>query len=348
MSEFLFLFIFEQAQFEILIISIPIHMNGLQHANGYQIDFLGASKQVPLPELDPRLRAMLAPVQGASDHILHYPNYSVIQHAVRRLPILTACNIDGASFHQIDRKSVFASGRDEWRKEPRLDGNHQWGSELYRATHSDFDKGHMVKREDVQWGNSTDDALLAAQGTFFYPNAAPQVKDLNRDLWLALEKYILHGNTVDQGLKICLFTGPCLLFDDPVFVTPVRGQRVQLPRLFWKVVFFRNAAGALSKVAFLMGQEQLLEERKIVHPRVARRGDPTERDLIFQQFEQGDTFQVNAGLVEKLTGLEFAAAQEPYADDRPAKLVLQEVEVPRTRGMGALVPARKVIGGLQL
>ncbi len=323
-------------------------MNGLHLSTGYQKNFLGQGLEVPLPELVPQLVVDIAPVKGAADHILRYPNYSVIQHAQRRLPILTACNINGDLFHQINRKQVFASGRDEWRKDPRLDGDHQWGNELYRAKGSDFDKGHMVKREDVQWGQHFSHAWQAAQGTFFYPNAAPQVKDLNRALWLELEKYILHGQTVEQGLKISLFTGPCLLFDDPVFVTEVREQRVQLPRLFWKVVFFRNADGPLCKVAFLMGQEKLLEERKIVHPRIPRRGDPTEQEQFFQDFEQGDTFQVNVDLVENLTGLRFARAREPYADDRPAKLVLEEVEVPRTRGIRPVENSQRVIGGLRL
>ena len=69
---------------------------------GYRENFLGENDIVDLPILSPTLRETLAPVKGTNDNILRYPNYSVIQSATRRFPIISAANIDGKLFKKIN------------------------------------------------------------------------------------------------------------------------------------------------------------------------------------------------------------------------------------------------------
>ena len=323
-------------------------MSKLNEYTGYQEDFLGSDLRVPMPALHPDQLFFVAPVKGTKDNILRYHNFSVIQNSDRRFPFLTAANIDGNHFVELRRKDIFTNGRDRWRKDSRISYKHQWGSELYSAKKSDFDRGHMTKREDVQWGPTSNLAREGARSTFYYTNSVPQHRELNQELWRSLEDYILHEETLDHGLKINLFTGPLLTDDDPEFVTAVREEVVKIPKLFWKVIYYTRDGSTLNRVAFLAGQEGILVDRGIVHPPPVKRGfeDP------FQDFKLGDTFQVQSAFIEELTGFKFPEASDPYQDGRPEKLVLEEVDLPvevATRGLGAPVPRKTIaLRGLTL
>src|SRR6185369_6425672 len=119
------------------------------------------------------------------DCIANYINYSVVLSRTRKFPFFTASNIDGAKFKKVKRK-------DAWRKDKRINEKYQLGKELYGAEKSDFDRGHMTKREDVQWGDSVEEAKLGADSTFFFTNSVPQHAKLNQKIWLNLENYVLH------------------------------------------------------------------------------------------------------------------------------------------------------------
>ncbi|MEL6925177.1 MAG: DNA/RNA non-specific endonuclease, partial [Bacteroidota bacterium] len=268
----------------------------MANTKGYRPGFMGSKLRVPLPELNNELMQTVARLRNADDYLLQYPNYSVIHSATRRLPILTAANIDGARFRKITRSTIGA----RWRKDRRLSYKHQLGNELYRADKSDFDKGHMTKREDVQWGSNDQSAAIAAKDTFYFTNAAPQHPKLNQAIWRNIEDYILHDETVEDHLKINVFTGPVLADDDPEFVTLVRDDIIQLPVLFWKVVYYTRGDQQLYRVAFLAGQEQVLEREGITYPRPLERSIPEDR---FMDFEAADTYQVTIPLIESLTGL---------------------------------------------
>lgn len=287
---------------------------------GYREDFLGPEYKVRFPWLSRQLRDAVAPVQGSRKNVLHYQNFSLVQHAHRRFPIYTATNIDGKLFKRLPR-------HDRWQLDPRIAKHHQWGPSLYKAEKSDFDRGHMTKREDAQWGQTEEEAKAGAISTFYYTNAIPQVPKLNQQLWRGLEDYILKKEVVDSGLKIAMFTGPVLSDTDPVFVTDVEGQEVQLPTLFWKVIYFRKSDGEMYRVGFLMGQEELLEEQELVKSRrVSRNIFPTEEEQLFMEFKKADVYQVNIGTIRTLTKLRFSAAKEPFKDKRSIALIQKEVQ----------------------
>ncbi len=288
---------------------------------GYSDKFIGTGKKVSLPKLPAALQKDLAPVKGKKEKLADYINYSVALSVRRRLPYFTASNIDGKLFRKIKRK-------DNWRIDERIDPGHQWGKELYTAAKSDFDKGHMTKREDVQWGATDADAITAADSTFYFTNAVPQHAKLNQKIWRLLEDYILHKETKESGLKICVFTGPVLSNKDPRFVTPVKGERIQIPTLFWKVVIFPRSDGKLYRAGFMMSQESLLRENDIVESiRNLTLESLEDEDKLFLEFEEADTYQTSVDNIEQLSGIKMPAAIDIYKDKRSIKLMLKEIDV---------------------
>jgi endonuclease G len=180
---------------------------------GFNHNFLlddTVKERVPLPALRKKRKNELEPVKINNKSKIDYLNFSVQLSASRKFPIFTASNIDGQLFK-------IAARANDWKIDARVP-QYQWGKELYKAKKSDFDKGHMTKREDVQWGITRRIAQKAANSTFFYTNAVPQHRDLNQEIWKKLEDYILHTETRKRSLKVCVFTGPVLSRNDPQFV----------------------------------------------------------------------------------------------------------------------------------
>ena len=92
--------------------------------------------------------------------------------------------------------------------------------------------------------------------------------------------------------RVSVFTGPVLKEDDPIFVTEVDGESVQIPVLFWKLVYYVNhTEGKLCRAGFLVGQEELLRKDGIIHPKVKSRqidlGSKDKEDNRFQDFVPG-------------------------------------------------------------
>jgi endonuclease G len=242
----------------------------LKAKRGYDPDFLG--QPVPLPGLPPELRQQVAPVAGRADGLLHYTHYSVLMHATRRLAIYAVCNIDGLQWRKVPR------GTDHWYFDPRLARAYQVGEELYKS--NKLDQGHLVRRVDPAWGKTFKAAKSATLETFFYTNCAPQHQELNRDLWLGLEEYIL-GNTDVNDLKVTVFNGPVFRDTDRTY----RG--VKIPENFWKVVVMvRGDSGKLSVTAYMLSQLDFMDDLEFV-------------------FGPYQTYQVPVQQIEKLTGLDF-------------------------------------------
>ncbi|HEX3081372.1 MAG TPA: DNA/RNA non-specific endonuclease, partial [Puia sp.] len=184
------------------------------------------SFETPIPSLSKKLLRQAVPLtDNPKSNILDYFYYSTIQHAIRKMPIVSAINVEG---NVADRKD--SSKRvDRWLQDNRIDPDAQLSDAYYSK--SGFDKGHMSRREDADYGAKAADALQAANMTCMYTNACPQVPKLNRapGLWGDLEKIILEqGVKKEAGVesKICVYNGPIFLDSDPVY------QSVQVPMRF--------------------------------------------------------------------------------------------------------------------
>ena len=250
---------------------------------GYDPTFLSSGTMVPLPKLTGTMATDVAINQqakaGKPKFVLPYHHFSVVQNKNRRLAFFTAVNIDGKAFKPIKREA------DRWSYDPRIDQTEQVGAELY--DNNDFDKGHLVRRQDPSWGRNQQEALEANDDTFHYTNCSPQHKSFNqgKQLWAGLEDYILKNATNSQQ-KVCLFNGPVFRDDDPEY------REIQIPLQFWKVAVILKDDGQFSATAYIISQADLV-------PSVLS----AEEDVfVYGKFK---TFQVPVQKIETLTGLNF-------------------------------------------
>jgi endonuclease G len=250
--------------------------------SGYDPDHLGSDSRVPLPDFASLVHEVVMPQggTGAAGAVANYQHFSLVMHRERRVPLFTAVCIDGEQSRRIKRSN------DKWYADLRYPEGVQLKREHY--SHSDIDRGHMVRREDPNWGEN---AQLANDDTFHYTNAAPQHAKLNQGkaAWLGLENYILESART-EGFRVCVFTGPVLRETDMILETDAGA--VQAPEEFWKVVVARDANGSsLIATAYLLGQGALLDVLEGVEFRYGQYG----------------TYQVTVRAISQATGLDFGA-----------------------------------------
>lgn len=255
--------------------------DAFQGRSGYDPDFLGDGPlTAPLPDLG-RWAADAAPVQGGGVE-LRYQHFSVIQSASRRLPLVTAVNIDG-------ERALALKRRGDWKLDGRISADHQIGNELY--VRNALDRGHMVRRRDPGWGDSREQAELGERDTFHYTNSAPQHELLNQRTWVGLEDYILQ-NTHTRGFRASVFTGPVFRETDRRLKAQPGAQDVQIPEEFWKVaVMVNDDTGELSATGYVLSHGPLIR-------------DLVEAAFVFGAYE---TYQVRIDRIEQATGLDFGA-----------------------------------------
>ena len=256
---------------------------------GFDPDFLGTS--VPLPAMSERLAADAVTFErdGRADHELRYEHFSLVLSASRRFARITAVGIDGRRRLPIDRT------RDRWSFDPRIARELQVGEGLY--LNNALDRGHLVRRQDPDWGDTLAESLRANQDTFHFTNCTPQHSAFNQgtDLWHGLEDYILN-NASGHQLRVVVFTAPVLAEEDKVY------RDVQIPRRFWKVVVTRTSDEQLHATAYILSQEELLDLRAAA---------PPADDWIYGGYR---TFQTSVAAIEALTELDFSPLREadPY------------------------------------
>jgi endonuclease G, mitochondrial len=249
---------------------------------GYDRGFLGEFV-VDLPVIPAALLGDVVPVPDRQDGRLDYTHFSIVMRRSRRLAFFTAVNIDGGSSVSVPR------GGDPWALDARIPDDAQTGPDLY--TDNDFDRGHLVRREDPNWGP---DAATANRDSFTYTNCSPQLSGFNQTTWLSLEDFVL-GNTKRWKERATVFTGPVFRDDDPVYRT------VPIPLAYWKVVAFLGDDGKPSASAYMI--EQDVELGKL--------------SLIFGPFK---TYQRSVASIETLTGLSFGdlSARDGFSNEERA------------------------------
>jgi endonuclease G len=244
---------------------VPVIFPDLESRKGYDDDFLNLSVQVPLPQLTAKGEEVAARLTDDSFE-LKYHKYSVVMHKHRRLALFTAANVDWRkSSREIDgqkpsRKKLngfTGNEKEDWVVDPRIPLDHQIPDYFYVEDKGAFDRGHLVRRDDVAWGESFSDMQKANGDTFHMTNCSPQTAEFNRaaDLnWGALENMIQKQTAKE---KICLFSGP--VFDETDFFFDGLQKsrvplRVQIPSRFWKIVVFDNG-GEPGAYGFVLDQD---------------------------------------------------------------------------------------------
>ena len=237
--------------------------------NGYDAAFLDGW-EIPLPKvIGARARDVRKLRRGGAGSELKYRNFSVVLSASRRMPMITACNIDGEESRRLPRIQT-------WSFDGRLDKADQWGDALYDSNL--LDRGHMVRREDPVWGKLAI-AREANADTFHFTNSCPQMAGVNQRTWVGLENYVLsHART--DAMRVSVFTGPYFSKKD----LPYRDALV--PLRFWKVVAIVTDDGRPSATAYRVSQERELEDLEFVYAGYK-------------------TFQISIRQVTEETGIDF-------------------------------------------
>jgi endonuclease G len=235
----------------------PFIHDGLETRAGYDPEFLGLDDglTVPLPRLTPDGERVVATLEDGS-HELKYHKFSVVVHKRRRLALFTAANVDwrpqsrlvgGVKFGRKELTGLADNDRERWVTDPRIPGAHQLPDVFYTKGGGAFDKGHLVRRDDVCWGTSKEDIQMANGDTFHTTNCSPQVAGFNRanrgeDNWGRLENMVRAETRAERAI---LFSGPAFADDDPLFNSrDVHGRvSIPIPRAYWKIVVVKGAGG---------------------------------------------------------------------------------------------------------
>jgi endonuclease G len=259
---------------------------------GYEDTFLGEGLRVPVPDMEPHVLDDIASPSDGSDANqleLRYTHFGVYYSKSRKTARFTAVNMDGERSVRIKRSSP-----DIWYFDHRIPVELQLGQDYYPG---DLDRGHLVRREDGNWGP---EAQQANDDTFHYTNCALQHSTLNRGktLWQGLENYILDSART-EGFRASVFTGPILADDDP----ELGRDNVLIPREFWKVVVMPKAGGGLHATAYILSQGDLI--RKLLEERDARGRNGNEAPTEGFVLGAYRTFQVAIRHLEEVTGLSW-------------------------------------------
>jgi endonuclease G len=242
----------------------PEHDTTYDSRTGYDPKFLGMTIKMP----QPREPGVIAPTRKG-EKILHYQNFSIIMNAERRLAHITASNVTAnPKLKKPDptkvytRKALSGLGKNDqerWFLDPRLDDKFQLPDVFFTRDDGAFDKGHIVRREDVNWGTSYKLLVRANGDTYHVTNCSPQIAEYNQssrgvENWGDLENHVLSSAASEQLVQ---FAGPVLDPDDRVFVGAGGGRvkiRARIPSRFWKVIVSRTEDG-LAAFGFVLEQD---------------------------------------------------------------------------------------------
>ncbi|ABD56498.1 DNA/RNA non-specific endonuclease [Jannaschia sp. CCS1] len=241
----------------------PKHDPDYARKPGYDADFLGLAVPMPKPTNPDDLSTL-----DDSSTVLDYVHFSLVMNKRRRLAQISAANVDASPARvrpepgrDYTRGGLngFTSGndRERWFTDPRILGQHQLPDRFFTRDRTAFDKGHIVRRNAIVWGDTYAEVQNANGDSFHVTNCSPQVKGFNRSnlggLWGRLENVVLKEAATE---RLCVFAGPILKDDDPVFVgvDDVGVAEVRIPRAYWKVIV-AESDGALQAFGYLLEQD---------------------------------------------------------------------------------------------
>lgn len=299
---------------------VEVDQSNYDKRPGYKPDFLGSGPlRVALPKVKNNAlknQILTFTFKGKKGSELKYWNYGVVMHKARKLAIFSAVNVD-ANLRPDDSNRE----GDQWYHDRRLQETDEINQDFYGEqrtfeadrTSNPFDRGHLTRRMDAQWGASPSLAKRNGDDSFHWTNCSPQHWSYNEGAkrWLGLEDYVIDTFAKDTG-RACVINGP--VFDAPLssegadgrVVPNLTGAKhkdpsfggVSIPKLFFKVVACRRSTGTLAAAAFLMSQEDFL----ITVDRL--KGMPPLREEKLSTAE-ARLYQVAVVDLEKLTGLDF-------------------------------------------
>jgi endonuclease G len=248
---------------------------------------LDRKRIAPLLDPDPYTQQQVSQNEQ-EDGVLRYKGYSVVMNKDRCFALFSAANVNGGM------RSDISGRNDAWLFDERIDRKYQIDNSYY--AHDKFDRGHLTRREDMEWGTDPKDAVNRANGTCTWTNCTPQHevfnqgKDPSVQLWAQLEHYILEESAKFGHFKAQVITGPIFGSADPEY------RDIAYPLEFWKVVAAvatdKKGNDHLFATAYVLGQKAT----------IAKFGLEEALEVPFGEF---GTYQRPISLIENLTGLRF-------------------------------------------
>ncbi|MGH3132430.1 MAG: DNA/RNA non-specific endonuclease [Gaiellaceae bacterium] len=230
------------------------------------------------PGYDDRFLGLLVPLPTVTDesvvsrlddgtHVVPYEHFSAVVNKDRRLALFTASNVDadpsrkepelGKDYSRNGLAGLTNKDDEKWFTDPRIPALHQLPDRFFTKDRKSFDRGHIVRREDVAWGDTYDEVRRANGDTYHVTNCSPQIASFNRSnlqgVWGKLENLILKQA---ESERYALFAGPVFRPDDRFFrgVDDEGPVHVRIPRQFWKIVVARKG-DELQTFAFVLDQD---------------------------------------------------------------------------------------------
>ncbi len=263
---------------------------------GYDSRFLGVEIPAPAPARADVQNDLLS-VSGET--VFDYTHFSLAMSKVRKFARWVAWNIDGGSIKRISRRGI------PFRKDPNLPADAQVGDELYSG--NSLDRGHIARRQDLLWGTQAE-AARANKDSFFFTNITPQHEAFNQSgaggIWGSLENAIFSDVEV-ENLKVSVMGGPIFSDSDPTY----RG--VQLPKDFWKIIYFKEAGQAsVTAKGYVLSQKDLISGLEAL------------------ELPEFAVYEVPISQISEMTGLAFQAGSgeaAPRGSRRRRRESLEEV-----------------------
>lgn len=247
---------------------VPIIHDGLETRAGFDPAFLelAGGETVPLPTLTAAGRNVTARLEDGSRE-LKYHHFSVVMHKTRRLAIFTAANVDwrnqsrlinGRKPSRAELTGLADGAIEQWVTDPRIPLENQIPDIFFTQDRKAFDKGHIVRRDDVAWGATFDDMQKGNGDTYHTTNCSPQTKQFNQatqgiDNWGDLETLIERQTRAEKAIVL---GGPILRNQDRQFfgVGEQGPLVVRIPSSFWKIVVVKGEEGPRA-YGFLLKQD---------------------------------------------------------------------------------------------
>ncbi len=154
--------------------------------------------------------------------------------------------------------SLADNDQEQWVTDPRIPEDQQLPDVFYTKDRKAFDKGHLVRRDDVCWGKTFNDIQKANGDTYHTTNCSPQVAGFNqsakgKDNWGDLESLVQAQTKAEKAI---VFAGPVFDSDDPVFhgVSKHGEIEIPIPRKYWKIIVTKGTQGP-EAFGFVLAQD---------------------------------------------------------------------------------------------
>ncbi|PDT82143.1 DNA/RNA non-specific endonuclease [Sinorhizobium sp. BJ1] len=241
--------------------------------DGYDPLFLQDNRRinVPIPLMPDEIRGDLLPGDDGAPLILKYHHFELVMNKKRRLQAWSAVNVDYSTSRKKEGERNMW-GSDRWIPDPRIPAKAQiFDADFYKPA-GNIDRGHIVRREDNEWGDDDAEMEYANSDTFHWTNCTPQHEAFNQSapgrndktytgmegIWGAFENHIQQSRK-NGDTRACILSGPILAENDPSANFGLGD--IKYPLRFWKIICVAegDTQDDLKAFGFILNQSDVVQ-----------------------------------------------------------------------------------------